>query len=115
MKLKTKPSVKLDKTIKRTLIDIGARVSYLTDNEMKKLKIKSIKNDIGIRDLLDTALQEILNNKSYEFKNYTRGATKRSFVISIIRLKEMRMFLVDKQDITQDLLIYNACLDVIQK
>ena len=103
----------IDKSITNALSDTATRVSYLTDSEMKKFKIKSITNNINIKVLLDNALSELMNDEQYQFERIKAKATKRSFTISQNRLQEMKVYLLNYDNITQDVLIYNAILKII--
>lgn len=104
----------IDKSITNALNDTATRVSYLTDSEMKKFKIKSITNNINIKILLDSALAELMNDDQDQFERIKAKATKRSFTINQTRLQEMKVYLLNYDNITQDILIYNAILRIIE-
>lgn len=89
------------------------RIAYLTDSEMQKLKLKSITTNSTIRSLLDGCLNEVMNDNNIQFARIKADAKKRSFEINRTRLKEMKIFLIDQESITQDILIYNAILKAI--
>ncbi len=114
MPIKRKTAKKpIDKSINRALTDTATRVSYLTDSEMKKFKIKSITNNINIKVLLDDALKNIMNSEDCKFERIKAKAVKRSFTINQTRLQEMKIYLLQFDKITQDVLIYNAILRII--
>ncbi|AYQ57041.1 hypothetical protein MS2017_1351 [Bathymodiolus thermophilus thioautotrophic gill symbiont] len=108
-----KPTSK-SKDIAEKMREKAVRISYLTDGEMKKLKIKSIVTETKISTLLDTHLAKVMKNKSIKFQKIKAGAEKRSFAINKKRLEEMKIFLIEQEGITQDILIYNAILMIIK-
>ncbi len=69
---------------------------------------------IGIRDLLDKSLDEVMNDEKFQFEKINVNATKRSFAINQTRLQEMKIFLIEQERITQDGLIYNSVLKIIK-
>ncbi len=113
MGLSTKKPTEASQEIGKKMKDTAARISYLSDDEMKQLKIKAITENIGIINLVDNALKEIINDDKYQFKAINVNAKKRSFAIYQERLKEMKMFLIENDGLTQDKLIYNAILKII--
>ncbi len=114
MGLSTRKPTKAGQEIGKKMIETATRISYLSDDEMKQLKIKSITASTDIKGLIDSALKEIMGSKKYQFKTINVNTKKRSFTISQERLKEMQIFLLDCDGITQDKLIYNAVLKIIQ-
>ncbi|CAB5496605.1 hypothetical protein [uncultured Gammaproteobacteria bacterium] len=89
------------------------RITYLTDSEIQKFKLKSVTTNSTNRDLLDKCLNEVMNDNNIQFKRIKVDAKKRSFEINQTRLKEMKIFLIGQESITQDILIYNAVLRAI--
>ncbi len=80
----------------------AARTSCLSDEEIKQLKIKAFTKNISIKNLIDTALKEIMSGNNYQFKAISADGKKRSFAVSQERVKEMKMFLLGFDNITQD-------------
>lgn len=108
-----KPTAEGGEIIKKMAKKI-TRVSYLTDSEMKRLKLKSIATGSTIVALLDEHLDRVMKDDGINFHRIKANAEKRSFVINEARLKEMKIFLIGQEGITQDILIYNAALSVIE-
>ncbi|CAC9527122.1 hypothetical protein [uncultured Gammaproteobacteria bacterium] len=103
----------IEKSIANVLKDTATRVAYLTDTEMKKFKIKSVISNINIKILLDNALSDLMKDKDPQFEKIKVKAVKRSFTINQDRLNEMKLYLINHDNATQDLLIYNAILKII--
>ncbi|MBW5291207.1 MAG: hypothetical protein Rsou_0366 [Candidatus Ruthia sp. Asou_11_S2] len=103
----------IKQSIVNVLKDTATRVTYLTDSEMKKFKIKSVTNNINIKTLLDNALADLMSYDEYQFVRIKAKAVKRSFTIDQIRLQEMKIYLLKYDGVTQDMLIYNAVLKII--
>ena len=114
MGLSTKKPTKAGQVLSKKITETAARISYLSDNEMKQLKMKAIILDIDIKKLINNSLKEIMNSNKIKFKAIDVNAKKRSFAIDQKRLKEMKIFLLNQDNITQDKLIYNAILKIIE-
>lgn len=114
MGLSTKDPSKESKKLGKKMMGVVARISYLSDEQMKRLKIKSITESTDIKKLIDNALKEIMSKKKHQFQAIDADAKKRSFVINYTRLMEMKVFLLEYNGITQDKLIYNAILKIIE-
>jgi len=108
-----KPTKKGQEIIKKMARKI-TRVSYLTDGEMKQLKLKSITTGSTIVALLDGHLDKVMKDDGITFQRIKANAKKRSFEITERRLKEMKIFLIGQEGITQDILIYNAIVRAIK-
>ncbi len=113
MALSTKKQTKAGQVLAKKIKDKATRVAFLSDDEMRQLKIISITKNIGVKDLIDASLEKIISCQNYKFKAIDVNAKKRSFVIEQERLQEMKIFLVGYDGVTQDKLIYNAVLEII--
>lgn len=114
MALSTKKPTKESQALGKKMTGTVVRISYLSDDEMKQLKIKSIDLGVTIKDLIDNALKEIMSNNKYQFKAIDSNAKKRPFTVSRERVKEIKVFLLECDGVTQDKLIYNAVLKIIE-
>jgi hypothetical protein len=114
MGLSTKKPTRESQELSKKMTGVATRIAYLSDDEMKQLKIKSITENIDIQNLIDSALKQITSNNNCQFKAISVNAKKRSFAINRERLKEIKMFLLGCNGVTQDKLIYNAILKIIE-
>lgn len=114
MGLSTKKPTKESQELGKKMTGVATRIAYLSDDEMKQLKIKSITENTDIKNLIDGALKQIISSDNYQFKAIRVDAKKRSFAINQERLKEVKMFLLGCDGVTQDKLIYNAILKIIE-
>lgn len=114
MGLSTKNPTKESQELGKKMTGIATRIAYLSDDEMKQLKIKSITENTDIKNLIDGALKQIISNNNFQFKAIRVDAKKRSFAINQERLKEVKVFLLGCDGVTQDKLIYNAILKIIE-
>lgn len=114
MGLSTKKPTKESQELGKKMTGIATRIAYLSDDEMKQLKIKSITENTDIKNLIDGALKQIISFDNCQFKAIRVDAKKRSFAINQERLKEVKVFLLGYDGVTQDKLIYNAILKIIE-
>ena len=114
MGLSTKKPTRESQELGKKMTGVATRIAYLSDDEMKQLKIKSITENIDIQNLIDGALKQIISNDSCQFRAIRVDAKKRSFAMSQERLKEIKVFLLGCNGVTQDKLIYNAILKIIE-
>ncbi|NYT27850.1 MAG: hypothetical protein H0A76_08120 [Candidatus Thiodubiliella endoseptemdiera] len=68
MGLSTRKPTKAGQEIGKKMIETATRISYLSDDEMKQLKIKSITASTDIKGLIDSALKEIMGSKNINLK-----------------------------------------------
>ncbi len=113
MALSTKDPTKAGQVLVKKIKGKATRVAFLSDDEMKQLKIISITKNIDIKDLIDASLEKIMIRQNYKFKAIDVNAKKRSFALNQERLQEMKIFLAGCDGVTQDKLIYNAILEII--
>lgn len=114
MGLSIKKPTKESKKLGKKMTETATRIAYLSDDEMRQLKIKSITENTDIKNLIDRALKQIISKDNYQFRAINVNAKKRSFTINQERLKEVKIFLLGCDGVTQDKLIYNAILKIIE-
>lgn len=113
MLLKVKKPSELDKKITQEFTKPIRRAAYISDVEMKQLKIMAITKETTIQVLLADVLAQILTEQPQALTDPNPNEPKRSFSIEASQLQALKLYAVT-HDVAQDKVIYNAVLRIVK-